>query len=140
MISSLEVHSLEKFYVIIHYLLHAVPIPAIHSSPGGNRTVYYSGENFNVTCTSISGATIIWSSQLSPFTNTSIGSNASVLIFQPIKVSSATSRSMICGAHFPGNINILGSFLSSLNINIAGMFNLFMHLCPFYSIYFQFHH
>ena len=83
-----------------------------------------------MTCASISGATIIWSSELSPFTILNFIPHTSILSFQPIKVSSATSRSIFCLANFPGNINIIG-IVSALHIEIAGMFNLLMHLCSF---------
>ena len=105
----------------------SVPAPAIHLSPGGdNRSVYYSGEDLNVTCiSSVVGAVFTWKAVnfkiqqplIIPNTTVSSGSNTSVLILRPIRVSDHVLVDFICAVAFPGNDKIMeNNFLSLVSI------------------------
>ena len=46
---------------LINSVMFTVQAPVIQLSPGGNRFVYYSGEDLNVTCIStVVGAVFTW--------------------------------------------------------------------------------
>ena len=103
-----------------------VPTRIFHLSPGG-RVVYYSGEDLNVTCiSSVVGAVFTWRAVnittqqplIIPNTTVSSGSNTSVLILRPIRVSDHVLVDFICAVAFPENMNIIGSTsLTLANIN-----------------------
>ena len=121
--SSFDLIARGKLYVLIDInvvyvvFLCTVQNPAIHFSPGG-RGVYYSGEDLNVTCiSSVVGAVFTWRAVnfiphqplILPNTTISIGSNTSVLILRPIRVSDSVLVDFICAITFPENMNIIGS-------------------------------
>ena len=96
---------------------YTVPAPITHLSPGG-RGVYYSGEDLNVTCiSSVVGAVFTWRAVnfateqplILPNTTISSGSNTSVLILRPIRVSDRVLVDFICAVAFPENMNIIRS-------------------------------
>ena len=103
-----------------------VPAPNFHLSPGG-RGVYYSGEDLNVTCiSSVVGAVFAWRAVnfltqqplIIPNTTVSSGSNTSVLILRPIRVSDPVLMDFICAVAFPENANIIANtFLILASIN-----------------------
>ena len=104
-----------------------VPTPIVHLSPGG-RGVYYSGEDLNVTCiSSVVGAVFTWRAVnittqqplIIPNTTVSSGSNTSVLILRPIRVSDPVLVDFICAVAFPENMNIIGSTSATL-VSING--------------------
>ena len=107
----------------------SVPAPAIHLSPGGgNRSAYYSGEDLNVTCvSSVVGAVFTWRAVnittqqplIIPNTTVSSGSNTSVLILRPIRVSDPVLVDLNCTINFPNITSISDSLISTL-VNIAG--------------------
>ena len=107
--------------------LSTVHAPAIQLSPDGSRAVYYSGEDLNVTCLStVVGAVFTWRAinittlqpLIIPNTTVSSGSNTSVLVFRPIKVSNRVLVDLTCSIAFPANVNIIGSTSSTL-VDIA---------------------
>ena len=133
--------------LIIIIKISTVLAPAIHLSPGGDsRLVYYSGEYLNVTCiSSVVGAVFTWRAVnittqqplIIPNTTVSSGSNTSVLILRPIRVSDHVLVDFICAVAFPENMNIIGS--TSLTLaNINGKI-LFVVRLSLFAI-FQFHH
>ena len=104
-----------------------VQAPAIQLSPGGSRAVYYSGEDLNVTCLStVVDAVFVWRAVnvitqqplIIPNTTVTSGSNTSVLILRPIKVTNHVLLDLACAIAFPANVNIIGSTSSTL-VNIA---------------------
>ena len=105
-----------------------VQAPAIQLSPGGSRSVYYSGEDLNVTCIStVVGAVFTWRAVnvtaqqplIIPNTTVSSGSNASVLVFRPFKVRYHVLVELTCAIAFSKNVNITEN-LSSTSIRIQG--------------------
>ena len=108
----------------------SVSAPAIQLSPGGgNRPVYYSGEDLNVTCiSSVVGAVFTWRAVniikqqplIIPNITVSSGSNTSVLILRPIRVSDPVLVDFSCAVAFPENMNFIGSTFSNL-VNINGI-------------------
>ena len=127
--------------------MKTVQAPAIQLSPGGSRSVYYSGEDLNVTCIStVVGAVFTWRAVdittqqplIIPNTTVSSGSNASVLVFRPIRISNHVIMNLTCAVAFPNNVNINGSTYSTI-INIAG--KVFSYLkTSSDTFYFQFQH
>ena len=90
----------------------------VHLSPGGSRAAYYSGEDLNVTCiSSVVGAVFTWRAVniitqqplITPNTTVSSGSNTSVLILRPIRVSDHVLVDFICAVAFPESANIIGN-------------------------------
>ena len=130
-------------------LLNFFTVPALIAdlSPGG-RGVYYSGEDLNVTCiSSVVGAVFTWRTVniitqqplIIPNTTVSSGSNTSVLILRPIRVSDPLLVDFICAVAFPENMNIIGSTsLTLVNINGKTIFVVQVWLSLF--AIFQFHH
>ena len=111
--------------IIINF--STVPAPAIQLSPGGgNRSIYYSGEDLNVTCiSSVVGAMFTWRAAnvttqqplIIPNTTVSSGSNTSVLILRPIRVSDHVLVDFICAVAFPENEKIMeNNFLFLVSI------------------------
>ena len=110
-------------------MFSSVPAPSIHLSPGGgNRSVYYSGEDLNVTCiSSVVGAVFTWRAVnittqqplIIPNTTVSSGSNTRVLILRPIRVSYSVLVDFICTVAFPENAKIIGN-MSLILANING--------------------
>ena len=100
----------------------------VHLSPGGIRVVYYSGEDLNVTCiSSVVGAVFTWRAVnittqqplIIPNTTVSSGSNTSVLILRPIRVSDPVLVDFICAVAFLENKKIIENETSAL-VNISG--------------------
>ena len=123
-----------------------VPAPTIHLSPGRMESIYYSGEDLNVTCiSSVVGAVFTWRAVnittqqplIIPSTTVSSGSNTSVLILRPIRVSDPVLVNLTCAVAFPETINIIGSTsLTLANINGKIIFVVWLSLFAI----FQFHH
>ena len=106
---------------MLFLLYYTVPAPSINFSPGGSRSFHYSGEYLNITCiSSVVGAVFTWRAfqttpqqrLFSPNTTFSSGSNTSVFILRPIRVSDPVSVGFICAITFPENLNIIGNTTS----------------------------
>ena len=124
-------------FLILYFL--TVPAPFLHLPPGGSRAVYYSGEDLNVTClSSVVGAVFTWRAVniitqqplIIPNTTVSSGSNTSVLILRPIRVSDHVLVDFICAITFPENMNIIGSTSLTL-VNINGILKTFTVMLSF---------
>ena len=122
-----------RWCLLIFIMFSTVPAPIIQLSPGGSRSVYYSGEDLNVTCiSSVVGAVFTWRAVnittqqplIIPNTTVSSGSNTSVLILRPIRVSDHVLVDFICAVAFPENMiqNIIGSLFPILVV-IRGINN-----------------
>ena len=111
-----------------------VPAPAIQCSP--NCSIYfYTGEDLNVTCIStVVGAVFTWRAVIFgsqqpvmiPNTTFSSGSNASIILFRPIRINMFISVELNCLIGLPDNKNIIGN--SSLTyIDITGEIQYVLH-------------
>ena len=110
-------------FPILYFLTASLVV--VHLSPGGSRVVYYSGEYLNVTCiSSVVGVVFTWravniTSQQPLIIPVSSGSNTSVLVLRPIRVSDSVLVDSICAVAFLENKKIMENETSTL-VNISG--------------------
>ena len=117
--------------------ISTVQAPAIQLLPGGSRVVYYSGEDLNVTCIStVVGAVFTWRAVnittqqplIIPNTTVSSGSNGSVLVIKPIRISNHVIVDLSCAIAFPENPNLNGNTFSTLVIINGEYYSIYMLL------------
>ena len=91
------------------------PVPTPNIQPTTSRSIFYVGEDLNVTCTSsVMGAVFTWravdnqQSLILPNKTINISANSSVLVFNPITFSSRLFIDITCTVALPENENIIG--------------------------------
>jgi len=100
--------------------------PSIQLSPSGSRTIYYTGEHLNITCTSSEVGTVLtWNAtnlggaqEALSLPAPIINEQSSQLVFRPITFNDI-SFSLRCTASIPGNANLIAGE-APIIVNIFG--------------------